>query len=557
MKYDADVLVIGAGPVGMTVANELLRHGVKPRIVDKSPSIREVTKAMILHVRTQEVLDKVGVAERARREAQPLKEVAVHAYGKHVGSWDLDDIDSPYKHPLIIGQNRTQHLLLDLLQERGADVQWNTEALSFEMTADGVTTKLKSIDPVTKAEREQTIRSQYIVGAEGSNSLVRRSLNFTFEGERYTGEQFIQADCKIKWALPKRRSYLFLTPVGYMMVIEFPDDIVRIFISLPDDSAAGAAAAASQLGAVEAMNEAPTLDEIRHHFEQLSGFTCELSEPGWMARYRTSHRYSNRFSRDRAFLAGDAGHVHVPIGGQGMNTGIQDAFNLGWKLAGVVKGSFKNSILESYHAERHPVAEGLIRGTNFAYQGVLHPSELRQWATRMFGPYLIRSDRVQNFMRNTLEELKVFYPESPINLDLGGAKGPKPGERIRDAEMVRASDKATLSLNEITRSTAFTLLLFAGTEASGAYPDIAKLATGIANRYAGTVEPYAVIVDPKLPRDLFKPDRVLIDTLHIAHDAYGVAGPVFFLLRPDTYVAARGPISAQEKLFSYLGQLLQ
>jgi 3-(3-hydroxy-phenyl)propionate hydroxylase len=151
-------------------------------------------------------------------------------------------------------------------------------------------------------------------------------------------------------------------------------------------------------------------------------------------------------------------------------------------------------------------------------------------------------------MRNTLEELKVFYPESPINLDLGGAKGPKPGERILDAEMVRASDKATLSLNEITRSTAFTLLLFAGSEASGAYPDIAKLATEINNRYAGKVEPYAVIVEP---------DRVLIDTLHIAHDAYGVAGPAFFLLRPDTYIAARGPLSAQEKLFSYLGQLFQ
>lgn len=551
MNFDTDVLILGAGPVGKTLANELVRHGIKPRIVDKAPAIREVSKAMILHVRTQEVLDKVGVATRLAKEAQPLTEVVVHAYGKHIGAWDLDNIDSAFKHPLIIGQNRTQHALLDLLQSRGVDVRWNTEAVSFEMTADGVTTILKVTDPATHAASEEIVRSRYIVGCEGSNSLVRRSLNFSFEGDRYSGEQFIQADCKIKWALPKGRSYLFLTAVGYMMVIEFPNDVVRIFISLPDKpNTAGAKEAAGQLGAVESTTEEPTLDEIRHHLTELSGFSCELSDPIWLARYRTSHRYTNHFSQGRAFVAGDAGHVHVPIGGQGMNTGIQDAFNLGWKLAGVVKGELNPSVLESYHAERHPVAESLIKGTNFAYTGILHPSEARQRAARLFGPFLIRNERVQDFMRNTLEELTIFYPASPLNLDLGGAKGPKPGERVLNATMVQASDKFTVTINELTRTPSWTLLIFGGL--GGTLDDAWMLSADVSQRFGHRITPYIVIADKQLPQDAPMTRNVLLDTLHFAHERYGVTKPAFYLLRPDTYVGARGPLSARAELLTYL-----
>lgn len=552
MDFDIDVLVLGAGPVGKTLANELVRHGIKPRIVDKAPSIREVSKAMILHVRTQEVLDKVGIAARLGREAQPLTEVVVHAYGKLIGSWDLHDIDSAYRNPLIIGQNKTQHALLDLLNARGVDVQWNTEALSFDMTADGVTTTLKVTDPVTHAVREEIVRSRYIVGCEGSNSLVRRSLNFTFEGDRYTGEQFIQADCRIKWALPKGRSYLFLTAVGYMMVIEFPDDVVRIFISLPDaPNAVGAKEAAQQLGAVESTTEEPTLEEIRQHLTELSGFACELSDPIWLARYRTSHRYTNRFGQGRAFVAGDAGHVHVPIGGQGMNTGIQDAFNLGWKLAGVAKGALKPSVLKSYHAERHPVVESLIKGTNFAYTGILHPSKARQHAARLFGPFLIRNERVQDFMRSTLEELKVFYPTSPLNLDLGGVTGPKPGERVLDATMVRASDKSTVTINSLTRSTNWTLLIFGGLDGAS-LNDAFALSAGTTRRFGNLVTPYVIVADRSAPLNAGTSEQVLLDALHLAHERYGINKPAFYLLRPDTYISARGPLSGQDDLIAHL-----
>lgn len=551
MTYDTDVLIAGAGPVGLTLANELLRHGITPRIIDRASGIREVSKAMILHVRTQEALDRVGIASRARAEAEPLTEVVVHAYGKHIGSWDLDDIDSPYKHPLIIGQNKTQHILLDLLEGWGGKVDWNSELASFTMNQEGVLATIKG----PSAAGEETVRAKYVVGCEGSNSVVRKAMNFTFEGERYTGEQFIQADCRIKWALPAGRSYLFLTSDGYMMVIEFPEGMVRVFISLPDTNTAGGATAANELGAVEAANEEPTLDEIQRHLVRLSGFDAELSNPTWLARYRTSHRYSNRFSQGRAFIAGDAAHVHVPIGGQGMNTGIQDAFNLGWKLAGVINGSLKEGIIDTYHDERHPVARQLIEGTNFAYKGVLHPSEIQQRAARMFGPYLIRSSRIQNFMRNTLEELSIAYTNSSLCLDCGGGKGPRAGERVLDATLVRNADKATVTLNELTRTTSWTLLLFGGLHGDAAYGDLAKLQDAVILNAKGRVEPLLVFAEKSAPESMRGRAGVFLDTLHLAHETYGISDPALYLLRPDTFVGFRGPLGAAKDFLGYIEKI--
>jgi 3-(3-hydroxy-phenyl)propionate hydroxylase len=532
-ESQCDVLIIGAGPVGLTLANELLRHRIRPRIIDRAPAIREVSKAMILHVRTQEVLNNVGIMARIQQESAPLREVVVHAYGKHIGSWDLDHIDSPFTHPVILGQNRTQHALLDLFAGRGGQVDWNAEAVSVSVDENGATTVVRCDG------RDDTVRTSYVVGCEGSNSLVRQSLNLSFAGERYSGEQFIQADCRLRWDLPAGRSYLFLTAAGYLMVIEFPGGMVRVFISLPDRP--DAEIAANEAGAVEAVHEQPTLDEIAAHLTVLTGFACKLSDAVWLARYRTSHRYADRFAVGRAFVAGDAAHVHVPIGGQGMNTGIQDAFNLGWKLAGVLDGSLRPSILDSYHAERNPVAASLINGTDIAYKGVLHPSEIRQHAARLFGPFLMRSARVQDVMRGTLEELNVFYTDTPINLDLGGAGGPAPGERVLDAAVVRATDQTTTSLIALLRIAGWTVLLFGGLNAD-------EIADRISSRFGSRVTTWLI----RESQDSGDNTRTLIDRLRIAHGRYGVTGPAFFLLRPDTYVAARGPLSASDRLVEHL-----
>ena len=534
----APVLVIGAGPVGLTLANELARRNAPVRIVDKAHSIREVSKALILHVRTQEALLRLGVLPEARREARPLREVAVFAYGDRIGRWNLDGILGPSPYPLILGQNRTQHILADRLKTLGVGVEWGVETVRIEVREDGVRARLRS------ECGDEDMEASFVVGCEGANSLVRQTLGLAFEGERYSGEQFIQADCRIRWPLPAGRSYLFLTSDGYMMVIEMPGNVVRIFISLPDSNAAGAAEGQKQVGAVEATSEEPTLEEIASHFQRLSGLPCELTDPLWLARYRTSHRYANKFRQGRAFIAGDAGHVHVPIGGQGMNTGIQDAFNLGWKLSGVLDELLSPSVLDSYNAERHPVAKGLIKGTDIAYRGVLHPTEWRQRATRWIGPYLMRSQHVQRFMRETLEELRISYPHSPLNFDLGGANGPRPGERAPDPVLVKADDGRSVRVTDLDPGDRFQMLLFSG-------PPGKKQAL---DAFVQDVQIAFVRASPRLSvhaigmeAGLFGKSGYLLDFLGEAHRNWGVDAPTAIVIRPDGVICARAPLPSWRK----------
>jgi 2-polyprenyl-6-methoxyphenol hydroxylase-like FAD-dependent oxidoreductase len=440
--------------------------------------------------------------------------------------------------------------LADLLRERGAEVEYDTEAVALDP---GTDTASASVTLRKAGSGEEVVRAKYVVGCEGSNSLVRKTLGLTFEGERYAGEQFIQADCKIAWSLPSGRAYLFLTDDGYLMVIELPGGLVRIFISLPDADGSGQAAAAAQLGAVEDLSAQPSLDDIREQLLRLTGFDAELSGATWLARYRTSHRYANTFGKGRCFIAGDAGHVHVPIGGQGMNTGIQDAFNLGWKLAGVCANRYRPDILETYDAERRPVAKALLDGTDRSYRGILHPSELQQRMVRMFGPFVMKTDVAQEFMAATLEELSIAYDETPLNRDLGGSTGPKAGERARiDAPGVRASDKQTVLLADVTRQAEWTLLVFGGAPGrQGAAP---SLPAALSARFADLVTCVFVTVDAApAPLAGF---TTLIDLEEHLHESYGVRAPAVYLVRPDGVVALRSPGSDIAPVVAYLDALL-
>ena len=535
--FDTDVLIAGAGPVGKTLACELARHGVRFRLVDGAAGPKDISKALILHSRTQEVQELMGVLPRSQAQSNPLTHINMHAYGQKIAEITAG-VDGPYPHALILGQDRTERILEAHLQSLGGSVDWHTALTGFMQDGESVTATLRRSDG-----QEETVRARYLVGCEGSDSVVRKSLNLQFSGDRYEGEQFIQADCKIRWTLPSGVSYLFLTREGYMMVIEMPDDIVRIFISLPDPDPSNQAA--------------PTLQEVQDALNELGQTDALLSNPVWLARYRTSHRYADRFREGRAFIAGDAAHIHVPLGGQGMNTGIQDAFNLAWKLAYTLKGQAHPALLDTYNAERHPVAAALIEGTNRGYTTILHPKELTQQVVRRIGPFVMRQAVVQEKLQNVLQEMNIAYSDTPLAADYGGSRGPKAGERAPDAVAVRLADCATVRVFDLLHGTHWLLLLFCGPDAAQETGQtLAALRQRIALQYGDLIHAYIVVADTKPPVTPDAPDAVLMDTEHFLHDRYDVRSPCLYLIRPDDYVGFRGKIADEPHLTAYLQTFL-
>lgn len=530
-----DVVVVGAGPVGLMLAGELTRHGARVAVVDKSSGTKSISKALIQHVRTQEVMDAAGAIDSVRALAVPLRRVEVHAYGRHIGAWRLDEVDSPYPSPVILGQDQTEQILEQRLNTLGVRVGWGTEVVAVEHDARGVRLRLKN------DHGEQEIEAAYAVGCEGSDSVIRAAARLSFEGERYTGEQFIQADCKIRWSYPTGASHLFLTDhgdagaSGYLMVIEMPNDLVRVFVSLPDDS--------------PPRNDDPTLDDVQGALQRLGAPDAELYDPIWLARYRTSHRTANTFRAGRLLVAGDAGHVHVPIGGQGMNTGLQDAFNLGWKLAAVVTGGAPD-LLDSYSAERVPIAEQLISGTDRAYRFVLNPGGFARGVAKRLGPFILGRDVVQQAFRTTLEEVGINYRGGPITTDRSRGGKVKAGDRAPDARVVDAQSHNTIRLFDLMRGTQWTLFIFTG-ERSAPAPEVSEAAI-IATRHSAK----AVVVHRAPPSFEAALATDVLDRAGHAHHSYGVRSPAVYLVRPDWYVGYRGPLADTAGLDAYCRRVL-
>jgi 3-(3-hydroxy-phenyl)propionate hydroxylase len=383
------------------------------------------------------------------------------------------------------------------------------------------------------------MRAQYVLGADGTHSFVRENAGLQFIGQQYEGQAFIQSDSKIRWSLPRGSSYLWFTEQGYMMVIEMPNDIVRTFISVPD---------------TDPTKRTTTLKEVNDALNRLGGIDAELYDPVWVALYRVNHRAAPAFRSERVFIAGDAAHEHVPIGGQGMNTSIQDAFNLAWKLAYVMKGHALPDLLDTYDVERHPVAESLLSGTDQAYTRLLKAGDLAKYAVRTLGPTLLASETIRNKMREVLEEIGINYRKGPLTGDFGGSSGPEAGDRALDATVVDLPSKDSKPLRDFFRGGHWTLLGFSGRSASDTdISDLLELLAKISERYRGLVK--AFLIAGGLPVR-HSESGVLLDVMLQAHEQFGVTRPCLYLIRPDWYIGFRGSPADASKLEANLDRYL-
>jgi 2-polyprenyl-6-methoxyphenol hydroxylase-like FAD-dependent oxidoreductase len=325
------VLVIGAGPVGLTMASELARRGVSVRIIDKSHAPSQLSKALAVHARTLEVFEQMGAVDAfLTRGFRVSGMTAWLGPGNRTAEVNLANLDSPYPFVLDIPQSVTEEILIHHLKTFAVEVERQVELLSLAGKDDGVTAVLRHSDG-----REEIVHTGWVVGCDGAHSTVRHQLGVSFEGTPYP-DLFALADVKIHWSLPQDRIQMFLTTDELVAAFPYGEGRYRLMTSIHPTNGD------------EKPPLAPTLEWFQQVVDSRCGVAATLSDAVWMDTFHSHLRHAKQTRFGRIFLVGDAAHIHSPAGGQGMNTGIQDAYNLAWKLALVAEGSAVQSLLDSY-----------------------------------------------------------------------------------------------------------------------------------------------------------------------------------------------------------------
>ena len=347
-----DVIIIGAGPTGLSLACQFIRYGIDFVVVEKNEGVTPFSKAIGVQARTLEIYDQIGLAEPAIERGTIAARVRLIEGGEVRGEMHLANFGkdlSQFPYVLMLEQSKNEELLYRFVQSHNRNVLWSTELESFSQDATGVTARVK-----TPQGEIQTITGKYLVGCDGPSSPVRHSLGLTFEGSTFE-RLFYVADARVDWELPHDALHVCLAREVFTAFFPMKGEHrYRIVGTFPESKN-------QEQGEV-------LYEEIEREIKDKAQLSLEISDVKWFSLYKVHSRRVNKFSEGRCFVAGDAAHIHSPAGAQGMNTGIQDAYNLAWKLALVIKEVAAESLLETYNEERLANAKRLLESTDRMFE---------------------------------------------------------------------------------------------------------------------------------------------------------------------------------------------
>jgi 2-polyprenyl-6-methoxyphenol hydroxylase-like FAD-dependent oxidoreductase len=498
-----DVVVVGAGPVGLVAGCELARRGVSVRVIDKLAQPTDQSRAIAVHARSLDMFDRMGIVDELLSTG--IKATAMQLYAGHNKLFHIPfgGVDSAFPFTLTTAQTETERVLGEHLQSLGVTVERGVELVALSQDGNGVHLTLRHHDGTT-----EEAAASWVIGADGARSAVRKLVGTKLAGS-FVGERFLLGDVDAEHSLDLDSMHTFFAPDGPVVVLPMRDGRMRFLAEVHDPPGAP-------------LNPHPTQQELQAILDRRIG-GIRLVHSHWLTCFEIHHARVPAYRWGRVFLSGDAAHIHSPAGGQGMNTGMQDAFNLAWKLAAVIKGDAGDTLLNSYAAERVPVADSVISFTNLLTKaGTLSgaPRRIRNVAIRI----LSHVPAVRRTMADRAEEVDINYRKSPIAL----------GSRLKRAKVV-AGDHLPHVVDETVQKQ---LSAVCGAQNTG------HTVVTVADRHVapaagdGQLQVLVTVCETEPATPVPGYDTVIADPNGVVAQRLGLTNGGRVVIRPDGYIGA-------------------
>jgi len=530
-------LIVGAGPVGMTMAAALVRHGIGVRIIDKSPTPTDKSKALVVWARTLELLDPVASAQPFLRAGRFVKAANINGSGKRVAHIPFAAPGTPYPQPLMLAQSETERLLTEHLRSVGVNIERSVELTALKDSGDHVRATIRRADGW-----EEWVRCDWLLGCDGAHSIVRKQIGLEFAGEAEQND-WILADIRVEGPLPNDELSIYWHAKGIVAFFPF---------------GAGRCRAVADLGPARGTGRPPdpTLAEVQAIVDERGPPGLRLVDPIWLAGFRIHERKVADYRRGRVFLAGDAAHIHSPAGGQGMNTGMQDAFNLAWKLALVHKRRGRADVLlDSYARERGAVGEMVLRNAGRLTRFAMLRNPVAQFLRNRIFSLAFKLPATKRNFATYLTELAVHYPKSPLNCEDDGTawkRGVRAGERLPDAQLKDSKTGKEQRLLAALAEPRHALLLLPDTADPPILAAFADVARRVAKEFPDLIRNHLIVPAASMPAAKEGFDAVWLDPERTVMKQLGARDAAMVVVRPDGYVAFRGHSGSRDRLIQHL-----
>ena len=502
MTKKTQVLIVGAGPTGLMMAAQLAAYDIDYIIVDKKKGPTSQSRALGIQARTLEIFRQMGVVNDFLKEGTPAKAVNFATGNNLVAHVPLSDLGkglTEYPFMLMLEQSRTERILIKKIHTYAKDINWESEVTLYTQTNTGAQIIVKD-----SSGNETTIHADWVIGADGAHSVIRHAVGGHLWGKTYKQSLFV-LDCKVDFSFPRDELTVIRSKHTFAAFFPMKDGLWRIVGEVP----------ASAIG-----KDTIAFQDIQEHFAERLESEIQLHDPKWISLYKSHQRSVRHFRFGRAFLLGDAAHIHSPVGAQGMNTGLQDAYNLAWKIALVCQKKASEKLLDTYEAERKPFAQRLVATTDKAFSLILRKNPLIRDGLRFFLPIFIKAGLTQQVVRNllfkTVSQIGITYrATTPKNATYGDfpENTPMPGDRLPYITY-KDREQQTISLQELVSQSKFLVILLQQN----------KKVFSVDSLQSSLVETHRIIFSASTEH-IFK-------QLGIHHEGC-------YIIRPDMYIAYR------------------